>query len=559
MKTKRFIASISAFAMIFGLSTNYISTDGATTFVYGDVDGDCIPQINDLTKMSLYLLQDITFNESQKKAADVNADGNVNIADLATMKQYVMHDNVEFGKSLSDVKNQNDFDILKCKIISESAISLLNYNLFTLDNRGQFSMVIDSENKFAELKQMFEENAKGTVEKIDSELDLSEDFFKENTLFVIARRESNGDIKAEISDIKLSKERGISFEITSDIPADNNSLGIRTWLHAVVIPNEYLKDIDKSEIRITNKGAVAENDGMLNYLNIAACDVFNYKISDYFDFLPADDKEFKSSAVIKSEEDFNNYNKKFNNTANKLSSYYGISEEFFKDNTLFIIPISENSGSIKDEITGITIHQDSPIYIDITSSVPATGECAMSTWHLSVAVPNKLIKNADTSDVKITRTVNRQKYIADDDVLDLTDCDTVDLPDPYYGDNSKYAGFHSSLITSTEELYKYNPWMKLITDLVRPKRDNYEDLLNDNVIVAIDDIGHSGTINKYISAISVDKNNNITVDFTSNTPSATLTADYRKTHICLLVPRKYLNKSSAKPTLEVIKHDIKTY
>ena len=97
MKTKKFIAGISAFVMFLSPGINYISAEDSAPVIYGDVDGDGIPQINDLTKMSLYLLQDITFNENQKKAADVNADGKFNIADLATMKQYIMHDDIKLG------------------------------------------------------------------------------------------------------------------------------------------------------------------------------------------------------------------------------------------------------------------------------------------------------------------------------------------------------------------------------------------------------------------------------------------------------------------------------
>lgn len=56
---------------------------------YGDIDGDGKADLNDVTYLSLFLLNDIDFADDQKKAADVNGDGDINLSDLAHFKQYV--------------------------------------------------------------------------------------------------------------------------------------------------------------------------------------------------------------------------------------------------------------------------------------------------------------------------------------------------------------------------------------------------------------------------------------------------------------------------------------
>lgn len=62
----------------------------AEEFMYGDFDGDKIADINDLTMLSLYLLKDVKFDDVQLKAADVDGNGTVELADLPHFKQYLV-------------------------------------------------------------------------------------------------------------------------------------------------------------------------------------------------------------------------------------------------------------------------------------------------------------------------------------------------------------------------------------------------------------------------------------------------------------------------------------
>ena len=53
--------------------------------------------LTDLTMLSLYLLGDRQFNDTQLKSADVSYDGSVDIGDLAYLKQYVCQESVILG------------------------------------------------------------------------------------------------------------------------------------------------------------------------------------------------------------------------------------------------------------------------------------------------------------------------------------------------------------------------------------------------------------------------------------------------------------------------------
>ncbi|MBR3024824.1 MAG: dockerin type I repeat-containing protein [Oscillospiraceae bacterium] len=55
----------------------------------GDINGDKIIDVGDLSYLSLYLLGDKPLPEEWLKAADVDGDGDVTIADLARLQQYL--------------------------------------------------------------------------------------------------------------------------------------------------------------------------------------------------------------------------------------------------------------------------------------------------------------------------------------------------------------------------------------------------------------------------------------------------------------------------------------
>lgn len=76
------------------------SDTGKDSIRYGDLDDDGISDLVDLTIMSQCLLKDITPTEKMLKAADVDASGEFNLADLSHFKQYISKiDGVVLGPS----------------------------------------------------------------------------------------------------------------------------------------------------------------------------------------------------------------------------------------------------------------------------------------------------------------------------------------------------------------------------------------------------------------------------------------------------------------------------
>ena len=63
----------------------------------GDIDNNNSVDLTDLTELSLYLIGDKTFNDFEMYTADTNGDNEVNLADLAHLKQYIMCEDVKLG------------------------------------------------------------------------------------------------------------------------------------------------------------------------------------------------------------------------------------------------------------------------------------------------------------------------------------------------------------------------------------------------------------------------------------------------------------------------------
>lgn len=67
--------------------------------ICGDIDGNGISDLVDMTMLCMYILKDMELDDVQMANADVNADGDVNVADIAHFKQYLSGMDVVLGKS----------------------------------------------------------------------------------------------------------------------------------------------------------------------------------------------------------------------------------------------------------------------------------------------------------------------------------------------------------------------------------------------------------------------------------------------------------------------------
>ncbi len=63
--------------------------DCAVPVLPGDLNSDRVADLADLSELSLALIGDVKLTETQKRAADVDKDGEVTLADLAKLRQYL--------------------------------------------------------------------------------------------------------------------------------------------------------------------------------------------------------------------------------------------------------------------------------------------------------------------------------------------------------------------------------------------------------------------------------------------------------------------------------------
>ena len=62
----------------------------------GDVTGDGQIDVNDVTDIQLYIVQNQSFTDKQKEAADVNKDGKISVLDVTRVQQYIARSFDEF-------------------------------------------------------------------------------------------------------------------------------------------------------------------------------------------------------------------------------------------------------------------------------------------------------------------------------------------------------------------------------------------------------------------------------------------------------------------------------
>lgn len=74
---------------------NQSETVGAVKRICGDLDGNGIVELTDLSILAMSILGDVTLTDVQTEIADVNGDSKTDIADLAHLKQYISKDNVK--------------------------------------------------------------------------------------------------------------------------------------------------------------------------------------------------------------------------------------------------------------------------------------------------------------------------------------------------------------------------------------------------------------------------------------------------------------------------------
>ncbi|MBQ9982602.1 MAG: dockerin type I repeat-containing protein [Oscillospiraceae bacterium] len=250
---KKFLLSVLFSAVIlspFSLQTNAETYD----IMYGDINGDNTADISDLSMLSLYLIGDLTLDDEQLLKADVKKDNDINIADLAHFKQYVMHEKgIRLGESgtsdavlpQSTVIEDDEFSEFICDRNTSSTYET-NYPLMSIDDYNILKSY-DTTGEISEYYGITEENA--------------EEYFRNNIIF-LKIIETTGKETADVSSIFIDTNKSeptlyMNIDIYADSVVRVAERRIRTVTASV--PIDKLPDLEnfRFESRLPD---VLEND-----------------------------------------------------------------------------------------------------------------------------------------------------------------------------------------------------------------------------------------------------------------------------------------------------------
>lgn len=88
------LAALMCFNLCYGVNVMGNDNDNVNVKYYGDIDGNGVVEINDLTKFSMYLLGDYNMPDKVIPIMDFNTNGMADLADMASLKQYIMKEDI---------------------------------------------------------------------------------------------------------------------------------------------------------------------------------------------------------------------------------------------------------------------------------------------------------------------------------------------------------------------------------------------------------------------------------------------------------------------------------
>lgn len=136
-----------------------------------------------------------------------------------------------------------------------------------------------------------------------------------------------------------------------------------------------------------------------------------YIRTDCFDF----DVELPQYAIIRSVDDLNRFYTDYNgvldlesretvyadSTIGWLDRSEKYDDEWFKENDLLLVVLSEGSGSNRHEVTSVTRDSISGTKVSIKRIVPESGTCDMAEWTIFIEINSKVINPLETVDIEI--------------------------------------------------------------------------------------------------------------------------------------------------------------
>ncbi|MBQ5988510.1 MAG: dockerin type I repeat-containing protein [Oscillospiraceae bacterium] len=355
----------------------------------GDIFADDKIDVTDLTELSLALLGDRNLSENQKKAADVDGDGDVTLADLAMLRQYLSKKIDSLGKTpnasvpspavTSDITDISD----SCETVTVGV---------DVDKWGSAlkSIMISSMEDYDEYIGINSEENKKLAKK---GIEANEEFFKTNRLAVMVdNSEGCNGVKYTLTGVKLDKDGNVHLYYDKEIPEFMTALA-SVFHYITVVPasenSESETIVHFNEIR--ERTYITDKCTIVNSTNVG------FKGGSY----PV------VSGMITSMEQFEEEMSKNGIEPAGVIERLDISKEFFDDNFLVYQTLYSGNTNPKSWITRLSIDKDNNLtmdYITYTTvhyyedgtKVSVGGE-QMVYRMLAAAVPKSVIDPSDVA------------------------------------------------------------------------------------------------------------------------------------------------------------------
>lgn len=382
---KKILSGILALTCSAGIICSAAAEDSSV--IYGDINGNGVVDLTDLSFLSLYLLGDCSFTKDQLLAADVDGNGEVNIADLPHMKQYIMHDPavLYLGPSKQDTKTRLSsgdfaaFYLPKMKDVKENTLFIAS-SAEELNSFGNGDAV-----------QLLSE------EGIDVK---SSDFFKKNIiLFFYPKAESDIIYTLDSIDFDSNSEVILNISKTEAVNSADDS-------RAAVITAILSKDYFNNDVVYT---FTPEYHSKVIKTNENTVPISTVTIRTGSDPVKLD----KNPVAITNADDFKKYSDlaTVTNASNTGIDYLteAIGDlpkddpDFFNKNILILTTSTASSGNCDAYVKKVYIGEDK-ITVTLEQKTPkadTTVTSDMGAWLQVTTVPKNLVENSDLSNIVI--------------------------------------------------------------------------------------------------------------------------------------------------------------
>jgi len=219
MKKKILSLVISASLGIAGSIGSVSASEG---IMYGDVDGNKTVDLSDLSALSLVLIGENEAEEEQKKTGDMNADGALDLSDLAMLKRYVGGHSVRLG-------NDEEYSSVDCvRVYYFICMSALSSDEYVYGNCFASGQLVDSFEEYTELidkydgeifKETGDDYFKNNRYSLYTDASYDENFFEDNMLFFIFSEVAYG-MEIQECDVDINSEK---ITVTNEIHLDPNA------------------------------------------------------------------------------------------------------------------------------------------------------------------------------------------------------------------------------------------------------------------------------------------------------------------------------------------------